>query len=74
MPTPQQRLSNYLMGASFGLLFAGLSALAGSAGLNDKAAIGVGLGLVVAGLALSLAANEYLRVKRDPPERDERDR
>jgi hypothetical protein len=74
MPTPQQRLSKYLMGASFGLLFAGLSALAGSAGLNDRAAIGVGLGLVVAGLALSLASSEYLRIKRGPPEEDERER
>jgi hypothetical protein len=73
MSSPRQRLSNYLMGASFGLLFAGLSALAGSVGLNDKAMIGVGLGLVVAGLALSLASNEYLRIRREPPGKGDHD-
>ena len=70
-PRAQKHLSNYMMAASFGLLFAGLSALASTVGLNDKPWIGLGLGLVVAGLALSLAAYEYLRIKPDPPTKDD---
>ena len=68
MPRPSQRLSTYLMTASFGLLFAGLSGLAGAVGVNDKASWGVGLGLIAAGLALSLAAVEVLRLPKDPKE------
>jgi hypothetical protein len=71
MVSPKQRLSNYLLAASLGLLFAGLSALAGLVGINDRALAGIGLGLVVAGLSLSLAAYEFLRVKPDPPSRDD---
>jgi len=56
------------MTASFGLLFAGLSGLAGAVGVNDKASWGVGLGLIAAGLALSLAAVEVLRLPKDPKE------
>ncbi len=68
MSSPRQRLSNYLMAASYGLLFAGLSGIAGALGINDKASIGVGLGLIAAGLALSLAAHEAARLKGDPPD------
>lgn len=67
MPTARQRLSKYLMAASLGLLFAGLSAIAGTMGVNDKANLGVGLGLIAAGLALSLAATEALRIDPRPP-------
>lgn len=56
------------MAASFGLLFAGISALAAFLGVNAKGLVGVGLGLVAAGLALSLAAVEFLR--QEPPRRD----
>ena len=70
MSTPRQRLSAYLMAASFGLLFAGLSALAGAVGVNDKSTVGVGLGLIAAGLALSLAANQALHLNDEPPPRD----
>ena len=55
-------ISQYLMAASLGLLFAGISGLAAFLGLNDKGMIGLGLGLVTAGLALSLAATEFLRI------------
>ena len=67
MPNRKQ-ISQYLMAASFGLLFAGISGLAGYLGLNEKSMIGVGLGLVASGLAMSLAAVEFLR--HEPPRRD----
>lgn len=57
----RRQISQYLMAASFGLLFAGISGLAGYLGLNEKAMVGVGVGLIGAGLALSLAATELLR-------------
>ncbi len=59
--TNRRQISQYLMAASFGLLFAGISGLAGYLGLNEKAMVGVGVGLIGAGLALSLAATEFLR-------------
>lgn len=61
----RKQISQYLMAASFGLLFAGISGLAGYLGLNEKAMVGVGVGLIGAGLALSLAATEFLRL--EPP-------
>ena len=70
MPTARHRFSNYLMFGSVGLLFAGLSALAGAAGLNEKAMVGVGLGLVAAGLSFSLAATQALHMGGDPPNKD----
>jgi hypothetical protein len=70
MSTPRQRLSTYLMAASFGLLFAGLSALSGAVGVNEKSGLGVGIGLIAAGLALSLAANQALHLGDDPPRKD----
>jgi hypothetical protein len=68
MTTPGRRLSRYLQFAAFGLLFAGLCAIASVVGANDRAMLGAGLGLVGAGLALSLAAGEALRQPPEPPE------
>ncbi len=69
LPISNRRLIyQCFMAASFGLLFAGVSALAGYMGLNEKAMAGVGVGLAGAGLALSIAAIEFLR--QEPPRRD----
>lgn len=65
MSANRQRISKYLTATSLALLFAGLCGLAAALGINEKGHIGVGLGLVAAGLALSLAATEFLRQGKD---------